>query len=67
MSSAAAMTDTVDAPDRLSSDPVDEDVRVRVRVVPDVVYVPVPISQAVPFWIRYRTASVFATPAAAKV
>ena len=67
ISSAACAINTTAEPERFKSDPVLDELRVRDSVVPDVVYVPVPISQAVPSSIAYRTTLPFATPAAAKL
>jgi hypothetical protein len=48
MSSAACAIKTTAEPVRERSDPVLDELKVRDSVVPVVVYVPVPISQAVP-------------------
>ena len=43
-SAAASVINTVDVPVRFKSEPVELDVKVLLKVVPECVYVPVPIS-----------------------
>ena len=63
----AAVMNTKDVPVRFNREPVELCVSVRLRVVPLAVYVPVPISQALPLSITYRTTSPLLTPAAENV
>jgi hypothetical protein len=66
MSSAACARNTTAEPVRVRSDPVLDELSVRDIVVPLAVYVPRPISQALPSSMMYRTTLPLATPAAAK-
>lgn len=67
MSSAAGARNTAAEPVRERSDPVLEELSVRDIVVPLAVYVPSPISQALPSSMMYRTTLPSVTPAAEKL
>jgi hypothetical protein len=67
MSCAATETYTTAEPERFNREPVEDEISVRTRVVPEATYDPVPISHAVPSSMTYRMRSLFTAPASAKL